>query len=242
MRKEGADERTRTADLLITSELLYQLSYVGLLRCVSISQRMPAFIRRRPSVAVPGARAGGQRLVDRCPPNILPTALPPATPLRLPAGPFAECRRRRWRAWRPRPSEGGPRRHVVGGLALRARGLGDPLRVLSTHVVESEVFAGDGEADLQAEVYDLGEDLGGALLQHDRSCHPEGDLLPVPVVVGIIERGQAVVYGVGCARPPDSKPNPESRVLASTTFSTAGVTACRSTASRAARTCSRRVS
>ncbi len=42
-----ADERTRTADLLITSELLYQLSYVGLLRCVSISQRMPAFIQRR---------------------------------------------------------------------------------------------------------------------------------------------------------------------------------------------------
>ena len=28
--KYGADERTRTADLLITSELLYQLSYVGL--------------------------------------------------------------------------------------------------------------------------------------------------------------------------------------------------------------------
>ena len=33
-----ADERTRTADLLITSELLYLLSYVGLLRRVSISQ------------------------------------------------------------------------------------------------------------------------------------------------------------------------------------------------------------
>ncbi len=29
---ERADERTRTADLLITSELLYLLSYVGLLR------------------------------------------------------------------------------------------------------------------------------------------------------------------------------------------------------------------
>ncbi len=28
-RKGGADERNRTADLLITSELLYQLSYVG---------------------------------------------------------------------------------------------------------------------------------------------------------------------------------------------------------------------
>jgi hypothetical protein len=28
--KRGADERTRTADLLITSELLYLLSYVGL--------------------------------------------------------------------------------------------------------------------------------------------------------------------------------------------------------------------
>ena len=35
---ERADERTRTADLLITSELLYLLSYVGLLRRVSISQ------------------------------------------------------------------------------------------------------------------------------------------------------------------------------------------------------------
>jgi hypothetical protein len=28
-RKQRADERTRTADLLITSELLYLLSYVG---------------------------------------------------------------------------------------------------------------------------------------------------------------------------------------------------------------------
>jgi hypothetical protein len=28
-RKDGADERTRTADLLITSELLFLLSYVG---------------------------------------------------------------------------------------------------------------------------------------------------------------------------------------------------------------------
>src|SRR5215212_12233018 len=36
--KSRADERTRTADLLITSELLYLLSYVGLLRPVSISQ------------------------------------------------------------------------------------------------------------------------------------------------------------------------------------------------------------
>ena len=32
-----ADERTRTADLLITSELLYLLSYVGLCRAGSIS-------------------------------------------------------------------------------------------------------------------------------------------------------------------------------------------------------------
>jgi hypothetical protein len=37
-KKRGADERTRTADLLITSELLYLLSYVGLLRRISISQ------------------------------------------------------------------------------------------------------------------------------------------------------------------------------------------------------------
>ena len=41
--KKRADERTRTADLLITSELLYQLSYVGLLRAQSISQGHRAF-------------------------------------------------------------------------------------------------------------------------------------------------------------------------------------------------------
>ncbi len=41
--KKRADERTRTADLLITSELLYQLSYVGLFRAQSISQGSPAF-------------------------------------------------------------------------------------------------------------------------------------------------------------------------------------------------------
>jgi hypothetical protein len=35
--KKRADERTRTADLLITSELLYLLSYVGLFRAQSIS-------------------------------------------------------------------------------------------------------------------------------------------------------------------------------------------------------------
>ena len=36
-KKKRADERTRTADLLITSELLYLLSYVGLCRALSIS-------------------------------------------------------------------------------------------------------------------------------------------------------------------------------------------------------------
>ena len=41
--KKRADERTRTADLLITSELLYLLSYVGLFRCVSISYEFEAF-------------------------------------------------------------------------------------------------------------------------------------------------------------------------------------------------------
>jgi hypothetical protein len=43
--KRRADERTRTADLLITSELLYQLSYVGLLRAQSIPQGCRAFTR-----------------------------------------------------------------------------------------------------------------------------------------------------------------------------------------------------
>ena len=36
IRSRRADERTRTADLLITSELLYLLSYVGLFRAQSI--------------------------------------------------------------------------------------------------------------------------------------------------------------------------------------------------------------
>ena len=35
--EKRADERTRTADLLITSELLYLLSYVGPFRAQSIS-------------------------------------------------------------------------------------------------------------------------------------------------------------------------------------------------------------
>ncbi len=43
---ERADERTRTADLLITSELLYLLSYVGLFRAVSIPQRYGGFTGR----------------------------------------------------------------------------------------------------------------------------------------------------------------------------------------------------
>ena len=31
----GADERNRTVDLLITNELLYQLSYIGLVKIIS---------------------------------------------------------------------------------------------------------------------------------------------------------------------------------------------------------------
>ena len=42
--KKRADERTRTADLLITSELLYLLSYVGLFRAMSISHGFGAFM------------------------------------------------------------------------------------------------------------------------------------------------------------------------------------------------------
>ena len=47
----------------------------------------------------------------------------------------------------------------------------------------------------------------------------------MPVVVGALQSSQAVVDGVRRPEPPDSKPSPESRVFASTTFSTAGVTA-----------------
>ena len=38
--EDGADEQNRTADLLITNQLLYQLSYIGLngMQCVIIKQ------------------------------------------------------------------------------------------------------------------------------------------------------------------------------------------------------------
>ena len=43
LKNKGADERIRTADLLITNELLYQLSYVGLLRARIIPQARVSF-------------------------------------------------------------------------------------------------------------------------------------------------------------------------------------------------------
>lgn len=43
--QKRADERTRTADLLITSELLYLLSYVGLFRARIIPQARKSVIR-----------------------------------------------------------------------------------------------------------------------------------------------------------------------------------------------------
>lgn len=51
--------------------------------------------------------------------------------------------------------------HVVDGLALDTGGLGYLLEVFAGHVFESYVFDGEREADLQAEVDDFREDLGG---------------------------------------------------------------------------------
>ncbi len=39
----GANDRNRTDDLLITSELLYQLSYVGLINLYKCLRLFPAF-------------------------------------------------------------------------------------------------------------------------------------------------------------------------------------------------------
>jgi hypothetical protein len=38
---DGADERSRTADLLITNQLLYQLSYVGTLNAARYTRMAP---------------------------------------------------------------------------------------------------------------------------------------------------------------------------------------------------------
>ena len=91
--------------------------------------------------------------------------------------------------------------HVVDGLAFDAGGLGYFLEVFAGHVFEVYVFEGDEETDLQAEVDDFCEDLGGALLQHDHGYNPEGHLLPVPVVVRAFERGEPVVDEVGGTEP-----------------------------------------
>ncbi len=40
--RKNSDERTRTADLLITSELLYQLSYIGKTTKIAPSEQFPA--------------------------------------------------------------------------------------------------------------------------------------------------------------------------------------------------------
>lgn len=40
----GADERTRTADLRITSALLYQLSHIGTLHFVNASENYSGFL------------------------------------------------------------------------------------------------------------------------------------------------------------------------------------------------------
>jgi hypothetical protein len=67
--------------------------------------------------------------------------------------------------------------HVVDGLAFDAGGLGDLLELLAAHAFESYVFQGDRKADLQAEVHDLLEYLGRALLEHE---HVHLGLLPAP--------------------------------------------------------------
>ena len=53
----------------------------------------------------------------------------------------------------------------------------------------------------------------------------EGDLFAVEEGMGFRHGGQAVVNGMSRCKPDDSKPMPDSRVLASTRRSSAGVTA-----------------
>lgn len=44
----GADDGTRTRDLLITNQLLYQLSYVGVVKPSTICETRPLARSRRP--------------------------------------------------------------------------------------------------------------------------------------------------------------------------------------------------
>ena len=61
---------------------------------------------------------------------------------------------------------------------------------------EPYVFQGDRKSDLQADVHDLLNYLGRALLEHEHGDHPEGYLFPVPVMMGALQSGEAIVDGV----------------------------------------------
>ena len=63
-----ANERTRTADLLITSELLYQLSYIGLWRAQGVLQNekiTPLPTLNQPACRSTGRFSGGSALNHR---------------------------------------------------------------------------------------------------------------------------------------------------------------------------------
>gem|GEM_PF-3429061 len=61
-KKHGADERSRTSDLLITNQLLYQLSYIGAFGARSID--VPR-LRFKPLASVGYSRSLGLTVVSR---------------------------------------------------------------------------------------------------------------------------------------------------------------------------------
>ncbi len=105
-------------------------------------------------------------------------------------------------------------RLVVDGLALGAGGLGDRGESVGVSV-DADVTERDRQADVQAEVDDLVNELLRAAFQDEQGDDAEGDLLAVPVGMGLVQHGQAVVDGVRCRQTAGLEAQPgEQRVVA----------------------------
>jgi hypothetical protein len=112
----------------------------------------------------------------------------------------------------------------VDGFALRRRPPGHPPQQLRRHLGQADLGQGNGQLDLGGEVQHLLQHGAGLAFEDQLNQQAGGDLLAVEVGVGRRRGGQPVVDGVGGGQARGLAPRPESRVFASTSRSSPGVT------------------
>ncbi len=122
------------------------------------------------------------------------------------------------------------------------RRLGDDAQVVVGRVGKPDVGQRRGQAHRFAEVVDLADDRAWPIAQEEPGECPDRHLLAVVVAVGCGQPRQAVVDRVRSRQPGALEASPLSRVFASTTWDSAGVTTFSWQAIRAATPCSRIVS